>query len=126
MIVYVFLVQRKQDKEPWPNVFESKLLADNYRDRVSPVMALNIPVVPKEGEAWLCLYVLNFVDGGIPAGVLIHRGTKEDCRKFADMGEPLRYMGDREVKEAHFIVVAESAASPDMRALKLPEVKLDG
>ena len=41
MICYVFLIQRPQDKTPWPVVYSNKELADKAPDRVSEVAVLN-------------------------------------------------------------------------------------
>jgi hypothetical protein len=42
VIVYVFLIQRKQDSEPWPCVYTNAELADKAVGRVSPVVAVNL------------------------------------------------------------------------------------
>ncbi len=42
MIVHVFLVQRKQDREPWPCVYHNHELAAKALGRVSPVISLSL------------------------------------------------------------------------------------
>ena len=42
MIAYVFLMQRPQDKEPWPVVYRDPELADKAFGRASPVRAVDL------------------------------------------------------------------------------------
>jgi len=44
MIVHVFLVQRKQDREPWPCVYQNHELAIKALGRVSPVISFELTV----------------------------------------------------------------------------------
>jgi hypothetical protein len=42
MIAYAFLVQRQQDKEPWPCIYTDLDLAVASRGRVSPVETIEL------------------------------------------------------------------------------------
>lgn len=53
MIVYVFLIQRQQDREPWPVVYRDLALAEKAFGRVSPVMPLDVPMLC-DWEAQTC------------------------------------------------------------------------
>jgi hypothetical protein len=44
MIVYVFLVQRKQDSQPWPCVYIDAQLAEKAYGRVSAVIPVEVCV----------------------------------------------------------------------------------
>jgi hypothetical protein len=48
--VYVFMVQRKQDAEPWPCVYTHADLAEKANGRVSPVIAINLEPKLREAE----------------------------------------------------------------------------
>lgn len=49
MKLYVFLIQRKRDAEPWATVFTNKRQAEEYKDRVSKVVEVEVGKDEKVG-----------------------------------------------------------------------------
>lgn len=47
MKLYVFLIQRRRDKEPWATVFTNGEQAERYPDRVSKVVEVEVDVSDK-------------------------------------------------------------------------------
>ncbi|MGL1645769.1 hypothetical protein ACSTHO_23620, partial [Vibrio parahaemolyticus] len=58
-------------------------------------------------EQWICAVKLEFSDGGVPEGQLIHRGTKEECERVYDMLPAISYRGSRPVSEARLLLMVD-------------------
>lgn len=49
--IYVFLQQRPRDKQPFPLVYVDQQLAEAAPHRVTPVVAVDVPMLPSPPDA---------------------------------------------------------------------------